>query len=1143
MSSHLTTVDRSYLLHEQLGEGGMGTVYRATQLTNRQTVALKLVPLHEATSSAGATEPDVYLRMALAREFQTLASLHHPNVIRVQNYGFDDQHGPYYTMELLRDARNIVEAGQGQPESVQVRLIANLLRALSYIHRRGVLHRDVKPGNVLVVEGEAKLLDFGLAIGVTQEADFTGSLDHMAPELLAGSPPSVASDLYAVGIVFHQMLSGALPVAQVSSQLVPDPEQLSEGVGLDGLEPPAGPQPSTTQERLSLMEMLDRLELHDEPQNELATELQGPLGDIVRKLLKYRPEERYQDAEHVLLDLAAAVSSELPIETAETRESFIRANDLVGREAERELLRQALERARDRAGSTFLVGGESGVGKSRLIAELRTLALVLGFWVAEGQSVAEGGYYYQEWHLLARELCFRTNLTDQEASILKDLVPDVAELLGRPVPDPPTVPADQAQRRIAETLCELLHRQKRPVAIVLEDLHWARTESLALLAHLCTRAPELPLLLLGSYRSDESPELPDLVPGAQLMPLRRLERSDIARLSISMLGAVGGRQDIVSYLEQQTEGNVFFLVETVRALAENAGELRRIGDGEMPETVLTLGIERIVERRVDRIPNAYLPMLEFAATLGRRLDLQVLASSFPEMPLRTFLVHGANAAVFESQGNEWRFAHDKLRETIRRRLPQAKRQRLHREVAEALETLYEQAAREPMAAMLAYHCSEAGLHDRALIYYIIAGDSAARLCLYDQARAHYAAGQGELRHLPDTAPYRRAKVDLLLKQVQTALLTDPAQTQMDRLAEARALLEAQDAETGDASANDPLRMARVNYYSGRVLHYSGQPAAAIKYFQRVLPVAQELGDEELLVMPASVIGVALCMQGHNSRGRDLLKQAIGPLQRLGNKFEYLRAVLFHGLTSASCGNFTAGLADMEQAYAEAVQINQPSVLAMCQLMFSAIFRVAGDWPQCIRAAKRSIEHAKQSGDKVYLFSSWSYLGWAQSYLGEHEAALASRSEALAIKQAFGGRLIITDWFDAADGEVALNAQRDWDALQKAQTVATTSRSMGLVLSTGLAERVWGAALRRLSDDPTESDQHFTASIAALQEGGSALDIAHTELWWARTCLERGENKAGQHHLALATQQFKAASCDYILASLQQLVTRPRETPA
>ncbi|MFO0580114.1 MAG: protein kinase [Polyangia bacterium] len=157
-----TVVDRSYLLGASLGEGGMGAVFQATSLLSQEVLALKLV----APSLNAAREPlsesrfaaDLDVRMALAREFQTLASLHHPNVIRVQSYGFDERLGSYFTMELLNQPQTILDAAAGRTEAERCELLAQLLRALTYIHRRGVIHRDLKPSEVATERGAPEIV-------------------------------------------------------------------------------------------------------------------------------------------------------------------------------------------------------------------------------------------------------------------------------------------------------------------------------------------------------------------------------------------------------------------------------------------------------------------------------------------------------------------------------------------------------------------------------------------------------------------------------------------------------------------------------------------------------------------------------------------------------------------------------------------------------------------------------------------------------------------------------------------------------------------------------------------------------------------------------------------------------------------------
>jgi tetratricopeptide (TPR) repeat protein/tRNA A-37 threonylcarbamoyl transferase component Bud32 len=1131
------TVDRGYLLLEQLGEGAMGTVYRASQLVDRQVVALKLVPRQLASGDELSEDLEVQYRLALAREFQTLASLHHPNVIRVLNYGFDQTYGPYYIMELLVAPKTPLEAGLGQSDETQIRLIAQLLRALSYIHQRGVIHRDIKPSNVLVVDGELKLLDFGISVEKFEKAEFAGTAEYMAPELLRGGQPSVSSDLYAVGLLFHHMLTGNLPTNTPSMGRVLQ-SLLDDDVSAAGEADAAPPSDlDAMNDRLAGL-LDDDLEGGPEPPPpalDLSPEIAGPLRAILSKLLAPQVEDRYASANDVLRDLSAAVTFELPVETVATRESFLRATMLVGRDAELAALKQGIEHARSGTGSAFLVGGESGVGKSRLIAELRTLALVYGAWVGEGQSVSEGGYYYQEWLPLLRALCFRVDLTDAEAAVLKGLLPDIDRLLGREVPDALATSPQDAPLRVFATISGLLQRITKPLVLVLEDLHWIRSESLALLQRLSKLAPQVPLLVVGTFRSDESPTLPNSLPEMSLLQLRRLSAAQIAQLSESILGTVGQRPELVSYLEQQTEGNAFFIVEIVRTLAENAGELARIGQGELPESVLTLGIERIIERRIDHLPDSFRPWVEFSATLGRKLEPLVLERAFPSIPLRSFLIECANAAVLESQGTDWRFAHNKLRETILRRLNPERRKRLHQEVGEALEYIQLGDSRNDQSATLAYHFEQAGLIERALRYYVRAGDNATTLYLYEDARTHYGSAKGLLKQLPQTPELQRLHIDLLLKQVHAGLINDASQTQFRRLAEARALLESL-TTAGAAVESDRLRMARVDYYYGRVYHYGGQPRDALVYYQRVLPVAREFADQELLVMPSYAIGGAQLLKGHFGTAQAMLEQAIEPMLRhQGPSIETLRCLLYHCVTLAATGHGQQALDGLARAQQWADRSDQQSYKANFLLIYATACLILGDWPKTLQVAEQLLEHAKKTSEALYVFGALDQIAWPQSHLGLHRQALENRTRAAEMRRAIGGG-IIGDWFEAGEAEILLNAGRPEDALLQAQKVAASSEKADLPFSQAVAERAWACALARLGRRMSEVELHFKTALAICQSTEQIKNSSQTELWWGRICRERGDETAAQRHFAEARRKIEFGGYEYALAEIRRFAT-------
>jgi len=693
-TSAVSVIAHRYCLLEKLGAGGMGVVYRAKDLMDGSIVALKrvIVPGTQLQFASQGDSSD--FRLALAQEFKVLASLRHPNIISVLDYGFDDQKQPYFTMEYLENAQTITAYGADKPISQQIELLLQALQALAYLHRRGILHRDLKPDNTLVINGHLKVLDFGLAVvheGVDETVETAGTLAYMAPELLQGGAASEASDLYAVGVMGYELFAGHHPF-------------LGQGVG----------------------QLI--IQILNTPADVESLEVDGLLKEVLDRLLNKQPSERYSSANELIAIYGQRTDQSSTAEAPTIRESYLQAAKFVGRTSELKRLMETLENMLTGRGSAWLIAGESGVGKSRLLDELRTQALVSGALVLRGQAIAEGGAPYQLWRDALRRLCLQTDLTDLEASVLKSLVPDIGSLIGRVVSDAPGIDAQGSQIRLFSMIEGMFRKQTQPVVLLLEDVHWA-DESLTLLKRLSQAVYELPVLVIASYRDDERPNLPDEMPGMPVIKLARFDEQAIAELTSSMLGVSGEQAQVVDLLQRETEGNVFFIIEVMRALAEEAGQLAHIGNMTLPQSVFAGGVQTVIQRRLSRVPTASRALLQMAAIAGRELDLSLLHIAFPNTNMEEWLT--SIATVIEVQENRYRFAHDKLREGLLLNLSVERRKTLHTTVAEAIAATY---GDEPnQYAIQHYHWEQAGNLDKARHYAELSGETALKNAAYQEA--------------------------------------------------------------------------------------------------------------------------------------------------------------------------------------------------------------------------------------------------------------------------------------------------------------------------------------------------------------------------------------------------------------------------
>jgi tetratricopeptide (TPR) repeat protein len=744
----------------------------------------------------------------------------------------------------------------------------------------------------------------------------------------------------------------------------------------------------------------------------------SPLVAVVRRLLAKNPHDRYGDASAVIRDLAAATGQPLPVETAATRESFLQAARFVGRAAESAKLTAALDEAIAGQGSAWLIGGESGVGKSRLLNEMRTRALVNGTLVLSGQAVSETGAPYQVWREPLRRLILVTDLNDTDAGILKVLVPDIANLIGRAVPDAPDLEPEQARKRLLGVLASIFHRQTQPIVLILEDLHWAGSESLTALSQIDQSAVKL--LILGSYRNDESPDLPEKLPQMRTLQLKRLGGTDIAALSESMLGEAGRQPRVLNLLQRETEGNVFFLVEVVRALAEEAGQLDRIGTMTLPANVFTGGVQRIVQRRLGRVPETARPLLQVAAILGRQLDLAVLQAAAPDENLERWLADCNDAAVLEVHDEYWRFTHDKLREGVLAALDDSARPALHRQAALAVEAMH-----PDQVAALAYHWGMAGDTVKEMQYVIPAAEQANRVSAYQEAIAYFTRALALLAE-DGSATAQRAALTENLGRVYARL---------SNYVEAVRLFQ-ESLKLADEIGERAVRAASLCCL-GNVARVQGAPADATRYYTDGLAVSREIGDRHTMAEALRGLARIAAAQGQYAEATQRSGESLVISREIEDRWGTAQALSDLALVAIAQGAHAEAGQRLEESLTIFREIGDRRAMASVLLNLAQVAQHQGSPGKATRRLEESLAISREIGDRWSIAATLNNLGYIALLEGAYDQAGAYLEESLALFREIGSPAAIVQTLTNL-GHVASAQSKNAAAVLRFQEALTGS---------------------------------------------------------------------------------------------------------
>ncbi len=681
-----------YTLTETLHESRRTIVYRARRNSDARSVVIK-------THHTKYPAPSEIAKFR--REYDIGSKLEGEGSIVY--YGIEKyRHGLVLIMEDI----GAVGLGKWLPEKgfavdEFLRIALCLTDALAAIHRRRIMHKDLKPANIIINPDTqvVNIIDFGLAScfsrGPRQEVSpghLEGTLAYMSPEQTGRMNRSVdyRTDFYSLGVTFYQMLTGQLPFDYN------DPLELLHAHLAKRPAPPHTRQP------------------HIPP----------VLSDIILKTLAKNAEDRYQTADGLRADLARCLKTGateifLPGQN-DAANLFLIPEKLYGREQEHQRLLEAYDRAAAGRRKIVMCAGPPGAGKSALIHEMSAQVIARNGYYSTGkydcfqQNIPYTGMI-QAFQGLLRQLLTETEeriawwkerllyALGQNGQIISDLLPEL-DLITGPQPEPPVLPPAETQHRFQRIFREFVAvfaDEEHPLVIFLDDLQWADTSSLRLIENLLND-PELHhLLFIGAYRDDEVDQRHPLHEVLErlarrgerwetLTPGALTEEHILCLLRDTFHTEAETLADLSALIYAKTAGNPFFTHEFLTTLYQQqlirferewTYHLEQIRMADITNNVVEL-----MTRRIAQLPEDTWQVVKVAACIGFEFDIQLVSTvcGRSRADLIDDLQDAFDIGLLLQGGDEVRFVHDKVAESAHSLIHEQERRRLHYKIAKAL---------------------------------------------------------------------------------------------------------------------------------------------------------------------------------------------------------------------------------------------------------------------------------------------------------------------------------------------------------------------------------------------------------------------------------------------------------------------------
>ncbi|MEP6508207.1 MAG: protein kinase [Gemmatimonadales bacterium] len=1088
-----SSIDR-YEVISLLSAGGMGEVYLARDPLLERELVLKVLPQR--------TQVQADPLERFIREARAASALNHPNIVTI--YAIGEADGCHFiAMELVK-GRTLRQLGRdGAPVKLIAEVGSQAARALAVAHEAGIVHRDIKPENIMLRDdGYVKVLDFGIAqlsrrdgtessddSRLTRPGMVVGTMRYMSPEQATADTITPASDMFSLGIVLYELAVGRHPFEASSDMAVLSSIILREA-----------PAPSRLNARIP-----------------------REFDFIIERMLAKNPAARPTAIE--VATLLAGIAE--PTQTTGPDASQLRS-DVVGRQIEKAALREEFIAASSGTAAMVCVSGEPGIGKTTLVED----------FLSEMMRNSQ--------HLVARGRCSE-RLAGAEAYLpildaIEDLLGEdekgtmrgafnthapswtkqVAPFYTGPGPAAPPASQERLKRELAAFLGAICEMQ--PLVLFIEDIHWADTSTVDLLAYILTRLSNERLFMIVTFRPSELQlaQHPFLALKLDLqtrgiareLPLAFLTENEVRALLALKFPGSAFPPELSRMIHSRTEGSPLFVADVAQYLKAK-DVIRETGgiwvvSGSLPdlERELPESMRSMVQRKIGQLSEADSQLLVAASVQGHSFDSSVISAALERAPadVEDSLDQLERVYTFVLRRDEheypdgtlttrYRFVHVLYQNALYASLSVSRKVQLSKAVGEALLKAHRGNA-SPVAAELGFLFESAREADRASEYFATAARNAAKVFAVQEAAVLARRGLAMLAKV-DESPERMSRELSLQSVLGTSLAASQgyaAPEVLVAMARARVLAE----ELGQQPQLAPVIWGLFAYYL-----VSGDIPEARSIADQYLRWAEAINDPLILVGAHCAQGISQLYVGNIPASREHCEAAAKFYDR-GNRPAYHAmyrmdpGVFFESERARSLwllGNPDEAIGAIESALKLGAESPDPRSLAFANLFGGVLHQLLRDPEKTLEYTTRCIEICDEHGIAQERVWALAIHGWALAFTGHPDEGIKELETSIAIQRSRHAELNLT--FALRQLAEALNKRGSYEqGREAAREGLQISERHGEVASKVELYRIMGESVRELARqadiDHTEWATRSGSTVSPEACFRAAVDLARKQ---------------------------------------------------